>query len=67
MNMLLYEHLCALEPHLANDDPLRALLPEGRAMLDAVTADFRAVPGVTLVNFNTPHHKGGGGCILFSC
>jgi predicted ATP-grasp superfamily ATP-dependent carboligase len=51
MNLLVYEHLCALEPQLAADDPLRALLPEGRAMRDAVMADFRAVPGVNLVQW----------------
>jgi predicted ATP-grasp superfamily ATP-dependent carboligase len=31
--------------------PAPSLLAEGRAMLDAVTADFRAIPNVTLVRY----------------
>jgi tyramine---L-glutamate ligase len=63
LNLLVYEHLCALEPRLAADDPLRSLLHEGRAMLDAVTADFRAVPGVNLV----PWSEAGWAEVLPKC
>lgn len=63
MNLLVYEHLCALEPQLAADDPLRALLPEGRAMRDAVTVDFHAVPGVNLV----PWSEAGWADVLPKC
>lgn len=46
--VFVYEHLTATT---GNPDPAESLSREGRAMRDAVAADFRAVPGVTVVEF----------------
>src|SRR4051794_29013695 len=46
--VFVYEHLCALGA--SGQLPLApSLLREGRAMLDAASADFRALPGVAVL------------------
>jgi tyramine---L-glutamate ligase len=50
MRIFVYEHLCALGAGDAGQASLApSLLREGRAMLDAVSADLRSVPGVEVV------------------
>jgi tyramine---L-glutamate ligase len=46
--IFVYEHLCAIKAGVDAASPLAfSLWREGRAMLDAVLADFRALPNVT--------------------
>lgn len=45
MNVFVYEHLTARGVGADPADPLHAMYREGRAMRDAVAADFAAIPG----------------------
>jgi predicted ATP-grasp superfamily ATP-dependent carboligase len=48
MNVFVYEHVTAAFP-----DAAVSLMAEGRAMLDAINADFRAIPGVELLTLDS--------------
>lgn len=52
--VFVYEYCCAVGPGADESAPARALHREGRAMRDAVAADFRQVPGVRVVTLDGP-------------
>jgi tyramine---L-glutamate ligase len=49
--VFVYEHVTAVGLGREPDSPYRSLFVEGRAMRDAVAADFAALPGVEVLNF----------------
>lgn len=49
--VFVYEHVTAIGLGREPESPYRSLFLEGRAMRDAVTADFAAVPGVEVLSF----------------
>src|SRR5262245_9539553 len=53
MTVFVYEDVCATGAGGDMAPPAPSLLAEGRAMLDAVTADARAVPGIDVVTAAT--------------
>jgi predicted ATP-grasp superfamily ATP-dependent carboligase len=53
MRIFVYEFITALGIGSDPTSPEHSLYREGRAMLDAVTEDFRAVPGVEIVSLDT--------------
>jgi predicted ATP-grasp superfamily ATP-dependent carboligase len=54
MRVFVYEYCCAIGPGAEESDPARSLLGEGRAMRDAVAADFARIPGVEVTTLDGP-------------
>jgi predicted ATP-grasp superfamily ATP-dependent carboligase len=52
MRVFVYEYLTAVGLGHKTGDPLHSMYREGRAMRDAVAADFRAIPGVEVVTLD---------------